>query len=82
MIIQVEILNKSTNELGNIIYNINKSKTFIVSTEKNSTTIQEAKDKLDELKSSLNMTQKIRVLEYHNDESDETRQPCKVLFEG
>tara|TARA_R100000951_G_scaffold96978_1_gene86485 strand:- start:173 stop:403 length:231 start_codon:yes stop_codon:yes gene_type:complete len=28
-----------------------------------------------------NTSNKIRVIEYHNDESDDTRQPCKVLYE-
>jgi len=56
---------------------IQKSKTVEI-TSKN---IIEAKEKFDQLKQTLPENQKLRIIEYHNDESDETRKPCKVLFE-
>ncbi len=31
---------------------------------------------------SKESNQKIRILEYHNDDPDETRQSCKILFES
>ena len=40
-----------------------------------------AKAKLNQLKATLPVNQKLRVLEYRNDEPDETRGPCKILYE-
>jgi hypothetical protein len=41
-------------------------------------TISKGKKRLDELKLLHNNSQ-IRLLEYHNDEPDNIRKPCKVL---
>lgn len=82
MKIQIEILNKSTDDFGHIDWIVDKSRIVDISTEKNDTTIQQARTRLTELKSTLSANQKIRVLEYHNDDSDQTRKPCKILYEG
>lgn len=42
--------------------------------------INEAKERATKLKNERS-PHKIRVIEYHNNESDEIRQPCKILFE-
>lgn len=81
MKIIVEILNKKTDG-KDITYVVDDKKTVIISSEKSNTTVNEAKGKLEELKGSLLPDQKIRVLEYHNDEfGDKDRQPCKILYE-
>lgn len=83
MKIQVEILQKRIDPIDSMteIWKVDNLKTFIISNIKNSTTIQEAKDKLTELKLTLAADQKIRVLEYHNDDSDNNRKPCIILHE-
>ena len=43
--------------------------------------IQDAKDKVNDLKILKTPNQKIRIIEYHNDESDENRTPCIILEE-
>ena len=83
MKIIVEILQEKIDDENRKNYEVIKSKTVIISNVKNTTTINEAKDKLLQLKSTLPSNQKIRVLEFHNDEfGDKNRKPCKILFEG
>ncbi len=83
MSIIVEILIQELDALGEIVYKVDKAKIFEISTIKNATTIQQAKDKLLQLKSTLLPNQKIRVLEFHNEEfGDKNRKPCKILFES
>jgi|APSaa5957512535_1039671.scaffolds.fasta_scaffold534594_1 hypothetical protein len=77
MKIIVEILSK--NEFNDYVLDI--SKTIEFKTGDKATKISKAKTRLQELKSTLNSNQKIRVLEYHNDDSDATRTPCKILYE-
>ena len=43
------------------------------------TNLNEAKKKLKEL--SINDNQQLKIIEYHNDEPDNIRKPCKVLLE-
>jgi len=43
--------------------------------------INEAKTRAIQLKTERN-PHKTRVIEYHNDEPDETRTSCKILFES
>ncbi len=74
MKIQVEILEKKG--MGYAV-----KTTEIMTVGDIATKINTAKSRLDSLKLTLTVNQKIRVLEYHNDEPDETRQPCKILFE-
>ena len=81
MKIQVEILKRYNDEIGHTYWVVDKSKVIEISTVKNTLTIQHAKDKMGELKLLLSPDQKIRVLEYHNDDSDVLRQPCKILYE-
>lgn len=77
----VEILEKSIHYTGAIIWTVEKSKTVDMGQISN-VNIQKAKDKLLQLKSSLQTNQKIRILKYHNDEfGDKNRKPCKILFE-
>ena len=77
----IEILDKDTSNGDVVSWIVAKSKTVDIGnvTEKNK---ELAKSKLLELKSTLTTNQKIRVLEYHNDDPDETRQGCKILFES
>ena len=81
MKIQVEILNKVIED-GVIDYIVDKSKTIEFNTGTYTTRVTDAKAKLDEVKVTLPDNQKIRVLEYRNDEPDKTRRPCKILFEA
>ena len=82
MKIQVEILYKNIDNQGFESWIVDKSKVIVFTTGTKTQKISNAKSKLLELKKSLPENQKLRVLEYHNDESDETRQPCKILFES
>ena len=41
--------------------------------------LNEAKKKLKEL--IINDNQQLKIIEYHNDEPDNIRKPCKVLLE-
>lgn len=83
MSIIIEILDETTNAFGDKSYVVIKSKTIEVSQIVNTINIQKAKDRLSQIKSTLPPTQKIRVLEYHNDEfGNKNRLPCKILFEG
>lgn len=75
MKIQVEILEKRG--MGYAVKN-----TEIITIGDRATKINTAKLKLETLKLNIPINQKIRVLEYHNDEPDETRTACKILFEG
>lgn len=84
MKIQVEILRK-TPYLDNsmrFFYDIDESQTIVFTVGDKTQQIKDAKEKLLQLKDSLPTGDKIRILEFHNDEPDETRQPCKILFEG
>lgn len=74
MKIQLEFLNKVIRE-GKEDYIIDNSKTIIFPTK------QKAKERLDQLKLTLPANKKVRVIEYRNDEPDETRSPCKILYE-
>ncbi len=81
MKIIVEILDKVT-ENGEIDWIVNKSKTIEFPDGNKATKISTAKEKLRQLKSTLPDNQKLRVLEYYNDDPDKGRIPCKILFEG
>ena len=77
--ILVEILKHQPDFNGWIVID---SKTVEISTTVNPATIQEGKGKLALLKPTLAPDEKIRVLEYHNDEpGDRNRKSCVVLFE-
>lgn len=83
MSIIIEILKRNVNALGDVGWIVQKSKTIEINTVINNTTKQRARAKLEELKSTLATDEKIRVLEYHNDDEDnKNRKPCKILFEG
>jgi len=85
MKIQVEILQSHIDPVDKktVVWRVDKSRTLEISTVKNETTIQQAREKLQELKATLSPNQKIRVLEYHNDDPDsKDRKPCKILYEG
>lgn len=80
MKVLVEILEKV--EKDDIVgYRVIESKTIVISDKINQTTIDRAINRLEQLKPTLGLNEKIRVLEFHNDEPDETRVSCKVLFE-
>lgn len=86
MTIIVEILEsvmeKDLDRNDSINWVVNKSKTIEFTLGDETTNITNAKEKLLQLSQSLPKNQKLRVLNYHNGESDKTRQPCKILFEG
>jgi len=77
----VEILKKKQRVYGEA-WVVQKSKTVQIDTIINEQVKQRAKTKLQELQSSLSTDEKIRVLEYHNDDSDNVRTACKILFEA
>ena len=81
MIIQVEFLDKMINPEGNEYYILDNSKTIKFTTGTKAKRISNAKAKLDQLKPTLSANQKIRVLEYRNDEPDETRTACVIIQE-
>ena len=60
-------------------YKIVKTQEF--STNIDSITIDKAKTRINEIKSTLRQNQKVRILEYHNDEDSENRKPCKIIQE-
>jgi len=79
MKILVEILERDSTSKP---YRVIQSKTVIISSIKNNTTIKLAKEKLAQLKLTLKTNQKIRVLEYHNDDKDDkNRKPCIILYD-
>jgi len=74
----IEILLKD--ERGDFI--LDKSKTVFISNVNNSITLQKALDAMNKLKPTLKTNQKIRVLEYHNDDKDDkNRKPCIILYD-
>ena len=73
MKIQIETLNKVEISNDKFIYEIDESKTIVMQT------IKKAKDKFKTM--SATEDKKIRIIEYRNEESDETRKPCKVIDE-
>ena len=77
MKVLVEVLQEKKDEFGESYWETMKSKTVEIK-DKN---ITKAQTKLQELKSANN-GKKIRILEYHNDDPDEVRLPCKVLLES
>jgi hypothetical protein len=77
MKIKVQVLEK--NDMDSFI--VNNSKTIEFKTGTKSKKIQDAKDKVNDLKILKTPNQKIRIIEYHNDESDENRTPCIILEE-
>ena len=82
MKIIVEILEKLYDEFGEVYYcPDNDNEKFEMKTGNKEKKIKDAKLKFNKLKSKLINGQRIRILEYHNDESDEIRKPCKVLTE-
>lgn len=81
MKILVEILKNNKTGIGDS-WIVEKSKTITIDTKINMTTRKRAKDKLLQLKSTLAPDEKIRILEYHNDDfGDKNRKSCKILFE-
>lgn len=81
MSILIQILHKHIGPEGEISYVVSEDKTIEIGKGNNDNTKNQAMNKLDQIKSTLNIDEKIRVLEYHNDDSDESRQGCKVLYE-
>ena len=76
----VEILEKLYDEFGEVYYcPDNNIKKFEMKIGDKVNKIKDAKLKLDEIKLKLVNGQKVRVLEYHND--DVTHEPCKILYE-
>ncbi len=75
--ILVEILGKNTEGF----FTVEKSKTVNIGAVSQQNK-QKAIDRLNQLKSTLTVDEKIRVIEYHNDDPDKTRTACKILFEG
>ena len=73
MKIQIETLNKVEIYNDKFIYEIDKSKTIVIET------LKKAKEKFKTM--SATEDKKIRIIEYRNDEPDETRKPCKVIVE-
>ena len=73
MKIQIETLNKVEISNDKFIYEIDESKTIVMQT------LKKAKDKFKTM--SATEDKKIRIIEYRNDEPDETRKPCKVIVE-
>ena len=73
MKIQIETLNKVEISNDKFVYEIDESKTIVMQT------IKKAKDKFKTMSATEN--NKIRIIEYRNDEPDETRKSCKVVDE-
>lgn len=76
----VEILVKQRSEIE--AYKVDESRTITIDTKIDDSAKQRARTKLEELKANLSPNEKIRVIEYHNDDADENRKPCKILYEG
>ena len=76
------ITKKDVDGNDSISWIVNKSKTIEFIDGDKITKISDATEKLNQLKLTLPANQKLRVLEYNNDEPDETRTPCKILFEA
>lgn len=82
MRILVEILENETTLTGEG-YVVDKLKTIIIGTDNDPSTVRQGRDRLGLLISTLSPTQKIRLLEYHNDEpGDRNRKPCKIIMEA
>jgi len=79
MIIQIETLDIKTDDQDTIYYIVDKAKTIIIKSGTKQEKIQKAKERLNKLEKQPN--KKYRILEYHNDEADNNRKPCKVLME-
>jgi|TARA_R110000787_G_scaffold155004_1_gene268711 hypothetical protein len=74
MKIIVETLIEKIDEFGISDFIVDESRTVNIKSKN----ITEAKNKADELKTSLN---KIRILEFFNDEIGHLRKPCKIIYE-
>ena len=73
----IEILDEGTDEDGDVIYKVDKSKTI----EFNSNSLTASKNRFDIDKPNIGANKKIRLVEYYNDDPDELHKPCEVLFE-
>ena len=73
MKILIEYLDENVDSLERKYYSLNKSKTLEF------TNVVSAKKQFDILKSLKLSTETIRIIEYHNDEADEVRKPCKII---
>ena len=74
MKIIVETLIEKIDEFGISDFIVDKSKTVSIESKN----IIEAKNKADELKTSSN---KVRILEFFNDDIEHLRKPCKIIYE-
>ena len=73
MKIIIEILIEKIDEFGISDFIVDKSKTLNIKSKN----ITEAKNKADKLKTSLN---KVRILEFYNDDHGYLRKPCKIIY--
>ena len=73
MKILIEYLDENVDSLERKYYSLNKSKTLEF------TNVVSAKKQFDILKSLKLSTETIRIIEYHNDEADQVRKPCKII---
>ena len=73
MKILIEYLDENVDSLERKYYSLNKSKTLEF------TNVVSAKKQFDILKSLKLSTETIRIIEYHNDEADKVRKPCKII---
>jgi hypothetical protein len=82
MKIQVEVLRKIDDGINTIHYKTDELETVVFTNGDVTNQIAEATQYLNDTKPTLPAGDKIRVLEYYNDEPDETRQPCVILLEA
>ena len=62
-------------------YNVDNSQTEIFSVGTTIEKINNAKERIIELKRSLPLGDKIRILDYRNNDSDKMRLKCSILYE-
>ncbi len=83
MKILVEVLDLEETEIisKQKTFRTNAQKTLEISTSKGiESSINDAITEAQKIKLALPKG-RVRIIEYHNDEPDETRQPCKILYE-
>lgn len=76
MKILIQTLKAKTDSFGKSSYQVDENLTEDILSKD----VNEARERAMQLKNEHN-PHKIRVIEYHNDEPDETRTPCKILYD-
>jgi len=66
--------------ISTIGHKVNNTKTIIMNKGSKTQKINDGKKKIKELQKQF-PDEKFRIIEYYNDEKDEDRKPCMILYE-